>query len=67
MINSVKFNGIKSVAENLYEKAKVLNEEDFVELCNKVILQEKVVINKIIDSDSFKKWEDQKVDKIEEK
>ena len=67
MINSVKFNGIKSVAENLYEKAKVLNEEDFVELCNKVILQEKVVINKVIDSDSFKKWEDQKVDKIEEK
>ena len=67
MINSVKFNGIKSVAENLYEKAKVLNEEDFVELCNKVILQEKVVINKIIDSDSFKKWDDQKVDKIEEK
>lgn len=67
MINSVKFNGIKSVAENLYEKARVLNEEDFVELCNKVILQEKVVINKVIDSESFKKWDDQKVDKIEEK
>ena len=67
MINSVKFNGIKSVAENLYEKARVLNEEDFVELCNKVILQEKVVINKVIDSESFKQWDDQKVDKIEEK
>ena len=62
-----KFNTIKTISENLYEKARLLTEEEFTELCNKVILQEKVVIKKVAGSESFKQWDDLKADKVEEK
>ena len=38
-----------------------------MELCNRVILQEKVVIKKVVESDCFKKWDDMNTDKLEEK
>jgi hypothetical protein len=58
-----KFDAIKTVAENLYDKAKMLTAPEFIELCNKVILQEKVVIKKVADVETYRKWENQKNDK----
>lgn len=54
--DSNRFNGIKTVPENLYEKAKTMNEQEFIELCNRAILGDKVIISKVTDSPSYRKW-----------
>jgi len=41
----------------LYAKAKILTEEEFTELYNKVILGDKVVIKKISETEKYKKWD----------
>jgi hypothetical protein len=38
-----------------------------VAMCNKVILGDKVIIKKVADGNSYKKWDDLKVDKTEER
>ena len=43
-----------------------MTEVEFSDLCNKVILNEKVVIKKITDSSNYNKVEN-KIDKIEER
>ncbi len=42
-----RFNSIKSIADNLYEKAKVLNAAEFASLCDRTLLGEKVVIKRV--------------------
>jgi hypothetical protein len=62
-----RFNGIRSISENLYEKAKLMSEQEFIELCNKAILGDKVIIKKVSDLETYRKWDENKLDKIEEK
>jgi hypothetical protein len=42
-----RFNSIKSIADNLYEKSKVLNAVEFTALCDRTLLGEKVVIKRV--------------------
>jgi hypothetical protein len=42
-----RFNGIKSIADNLYEKARLLNAQEFAALCDRVLLGDKVVIRRV--------------------
>lgn len=51
-----KFNGIKSIGENLYEKAKTMDELEFVELCDKVILGQKIIVRKVSEDHRHRKW-----------
>ena len=64
--NSSVFNGVKTVAENLYEKAKVMGEEEFVAMCNKVLLGDKVVISRVSELDVYKKWGDDRASEREQ-
>jgi hypothetical protein len=43
----LRFNGIKSIADNLYEKARLLSAQDFAALCDRTLLGEKVVIKRV--------------------
>jgi hypothetical protein len=36
-------------------------------MCNRVILQEKVVVKKVVEADAFKQWEEHKIDRLEER